>query len=61
MFNNATLFNNSNKLMNWDCNTQVNAENFGTGSKLYENGISYKVNPGNAVRKDNITSIETPI
>ena len=60
MFFYATNFNNLDTKMNWNCNTLLNAFGFGTYSKLY-NGTYNNPGPGNAVRANGISSIETPI
>jgi hypothetical protein len=60
MFNGATIFNNLNTKMNWSCNTSVNAIGFGLGTNLYS-GTYNNPGPGNAVRADSKTSIQTPI
>ena len=61
MFQNATAFNNNNTPMNWTCNSNLVADNFGDGSALYINNGDYILNFGNASRIDGMTSIQTPI
>jgi surface protein len=62
MFQNAIVFNNNNTLMNWTCNSNLVADNFGDGSALYvNNGGTYIGNFGNASRNNKTSSIQTPI
>jgi surface protein len=62
MFFSASEFNNKNKLMYWNCNSNLLSSNFGDGSKLYGNsGTSYNIDPGNAIRSNGLSSIQTPI
>jgi surface protein len=60
MFYNASSFNNNGVKMNWTCNQSLYSNNFGNGSILYVS--SYNVSgPGNAVRNNGVSSIQTPI
>ena len=61
MFSNASKFNNNFAPMNWNCSSSLVAPNFGLNSGLYGEGGNYNINPGNAVRIDGLTSIETLI
>jgi surface protein len=61
MFENSTNFNNDFSPLNWNCDNLTSAVNFGLNSSLYGLGGNYNVNPGNGTRKNNITSIETPM
>ena len=61
MFNLASKFNNKRKPLYWDCNPNLFADNFGRGTLLYGNNGAHNINPGNAVRKGGLSSIQTPI
>jgi len=60
MFENASLFNNNNIPMRWNCSNNLSANNFGYNSALYGNILNYTPNFGYAVRSNNNTSIQTP-
>jgi len=64
VFNGATLFNNGaqlknygSKLMLWDCALLTSSIGFGDNSGLYK--TNFGITPGNAVRLDGITPIQT--
>jgi surface protein len=61
MFELATNFNNNFFQLKWDCRNLTSAVNFGLNSSLYGKGSNYNINPGNGIRNNELTSIETPI